>query len=170
MGGVVDGSITTSSHMAHPYIYTMMALTMFNPNKSLGFVGALMEWVFGTSLFDTNLALIIYTAHQFHKRSFESAVDLVRAIAASHLWQLVVVLADLNGHLKAIKDYFLLAKGDFFQNLRPEIPRCCPNSLATVMKRCWDANPDKRPNMDEVVAMLEPIDTSKGHCSLGYAP
>ncbi|KAM0033684.1 putative dual-specificity kinase TKL-Pl-4 family [Helianthus debilis subsp. tardiflorus] len=48
------------------------------------------------------------------------------------------------------------------QNLRPEIPRCCPNSLASVMKRCWDANPDKRPEMDEVVAMLEAIDTSKG--------
>ncbi|KAF8392581.1 hypothetical protein HHK36_022926 [Tetracentron sinense] len=52
---------------------------------------------------------------EFHKRSFEYAVDSVRAIAASHLWQLVVVRADLNGHLKALKDYFLLAKGDFFQ-------------------------------------------------------
>lgn len=83
---------------------------------------------------------------EFHKRSFESAVDSVQAIAASHLWQvlninllvhvfisfwsiyvqslqfpfppcmqLVVVRADLNGHLKALKDYFLLAKGDFFQ-------------------------------------------------------
>lgn len=49
-----------------------------------------------------------------------------------------------------------------FQNVRPEIPRCCPSSVANVMKRCWDANPDKRPEMDEVVAMLEAIDTSKG--------
>ncbi|KAG0503345.1 hypothetical protein HPP92_003417 [Vanilla planifolia] len=48
------------------------------------------------------------------------------------------------------------------QNLRPEIPRCCPSSLANVMKRCWDANPHKRPEMDEVVSMLEAIDTSKG--------
>uniref|UniRef100_A0A804I3F8 Protein kinase domain-containing protein n=1 Tax=Musa acuminata subsp. malaccensis TaxID=214687 RepID=A0A804I3F8_MUSAM len=48
------------------------------------------------------------------------------------------------------------------QNLRPEIPRCCPSSLANVMKTCWDANPDRRPEMDEVVAMLEAIDTSKG--------
>ncbi|OIT28537.1 PREDICTED: serine/threonine-protein kinase STY8-like [Nicotiana attenuata] len=48
------------------------------------------------------------------------------------------------------------------QNLRPEIPRCCPSSLANVMKRCWDANADKRPEMDEVVSMLESIDTSKG--------
>ncbi|GMN45864.1 hypothetical protein TIFTF001_015048 [Ficus carica] len=48
------------------------------------------------------------------------------------------------------------------QNLRPDIPRCCPSSLANVMKRCWDANPDKRPEMDEVVSLLEAIDTSKG--------
>ncbi|KAJ3695313.1 hypothetical protein LUZ60_000690 [Juncus effusus] len=48
------------------------------------------------------------------------------------------------------------------QNLRPEIPRCCPTSLSNVMKRCWDANPDRRPEMAEVVKMLEAIDTSKG--------
>ncbi|KAG0461046.1 hypothetical protein HPP92_021343, partial [Vanilla planifolia] len=48
------------------------------------------------------------------------------------------------------------------QNLRPDIPRCCPSSLMTVMKQCWDANPNKRPEMDEVVTMLEAIDTSKG--------
>uniref|UniRef100_A0ACD5ZNC7 Uncharacterized protein n=1 Tax=Avena sativa TaxID=4498 RepID=A0ACD5ZNC7_AVESA len=52
---------------------------------------------------------------EFHKRLFESAVSSIRTIAANHLWQLVVVRADLNGHLKALKDYFLLAKGDFFQ-------------------------------------------------------
>ncbi|XP_048504481.1 gamma-tubulin complex component 4 homolog isoform X2 [Beta vulgaris subsp. vulgaris] len=52
---------------------------------------------------------------EFHRRSFEYAVDSIRAVAASRLWQLVVVRADLNGHLKALKDYFLLAKGDFFQ-------------------------------------------------------
>ncbi|KAK7347008.1 hypothetical protein VNO80_21532 [Phaseolus coccineus] len=48
------------------------------------------------------------------------------------------------------------------QNLRPEMPRCCPSSLANVMKKCWDATPDKRPEMDEVVSMLEAIDTTKG--------
>ncbi|XP_022138142.1 serine/threonine-protein kinase STY17-like [Momordica charantia] len=48
------------------------------------------------------------------------------------------------------------------QNLRPEIPKCCPSSLANVMRKCWDGNPAKRPEMDEVVKLLEAIDTSKG--------
>ncbi|MFQ6661976.1 hypothetical protein Gotur_029970 [Gossypium turneri] len=48
------------------------------------------------------------------------------------------------------------------QNLRPDIPRCCPNSLANIMKKCWDVNPEKRPAMEEVVRMLEAVNTSKG--------
>ncbi|KAM5566766.1 serine/threonine-protein kinase STY13-like [Rosa sericea] len=48
-----------------------------------------------------------------------------------------------------------------YKNLRPQIPKSCPSSLAKVMKRCWDAEPSKRPEMDEVVTMLEAIDKSK---------
>ncbi|KAL2510712.1 Protein kinase superfamily protein [Abeliophyllum distichum] len=48
------------------------------------------------------------------------------------------------------------------QNLRPEIPRCCPSVFASIMRKCWDANPENRPDMDEVVRLLEAIDTGKG--------
>ncbi|KAK8340057.1 hypothetical protein V6Z11_A08G077200 [Gossypium hirsutum] len=48
------------------------------------------------------------------------------------------------------------------QNLRPEIPRCCPSSLASIIRKCWDAHPERRPDMDEVVRLLEAVDTSKG--------
>ncbi|XP_047956060.1 serine/threonine-protein kinase STY13-like isoform X2 [Salvia hispanica] len=48
------------------------------------------------------------------------------------------------------------------QNLRPEIPRCCPALFANIMRRCWDAKPENRPEMDEVVRMLEAVETSKG--------
>ncbi|KAL9239693.1 hypothetical protein vseg_013992 [Gypsophila vaccaria] len=48
------------------------------------------------------------------------------------------------------------------QNLRPDVPRCCPAALGSIMRKCWDANPEKRPNMDEVVRLLEGVDTSKG--------
>ncbi|OWM63562.1 hypothetical protein CDL15_Pgr019512 [Punica granatum] len=90
---------------------------------------------------------------EFHKRSCECVVDSIRAIAASHLWQLVVVRADLNGHLKALKDYFLLAKGDFFQcfleesrqlmRLPPrqstaEADRMVPFQLVDVIESQWN--------------------------------
>ncbi|KAL5226118.1 hypothetical protein ABZP36_012757 [Zizania latifolia] len=48
------------------------------------------------------------------------------------------------------------------KDLRPEIPRCCPSAMASIMQRCWDADPDVRPEMDEVVRLLEALDTSKG--------
>ncbi|KAG8097290.1 hypothetical protein GUJ93_ZPchr0013g37537 [Zizania palustris] len=48
------------------------------------------------------------------------------------------------------------------KDLRPEIPWCCPSAMASIMRRCWDANPDVRPEMDEVVRLLEALDTSKG--------
>uniref|UniRef100_M1E060 Protein kinase atmrk1 n=1 Tax=Solanum tuberosum TaxID=4113 RepID=M1E060_SOLTU len=50
----------------------------------------------------------------------------------------------------------------FDGNLRPEISRCCPSSLSNVMKKCWDGHSEKRPEMEEVVRLLEAIDTSKG--------
>ncbi|RDX83768.1 Serine/threonine-protein kinase STY17, partial [Mucuna pruriens] len=48
------------------------------------------------------------------------------------------------------------------QHLRPEIPRRCPSALANIMRKCWDAKPERRPEMHEVVKMLEAIDISKG--------
>ncbi|XP_047326085.1 serine/threonine-protein kinase STY13-like [Impatiens glandulifera] len=48
------------------------------------------------------------------------------------------------------------------KNLRPHVPRCCPKSLRSIMKKCWDKIPNNRPEMEEVVRLLEAIDTTKG--------
>lgn len=47
------------------------------------------------------------------------------------------------------------------QNLRPlAAAQACP--MANIMHKCWDASPEKRPDMDEVVRFLEALDASKG--------
>jgi hypothetical protein len=42
--------------------------------------------------------------------------------------------------------------------------------MADIMARCWDANPDNRPEMSEVVALLEKIDTSRGKGGMTPVP
>ncbi|XVF84956.1 hypothetical protein PTKIN_Ptkin17bG0081000 [Pterospermum kingtungense] len=55
-----------------------------------------------------------------------------------------------------------LTSAVLYQNLRPEIPKHCPEALADLMKQSWDRDPSKRPEMEEVVWMLEAIYTLKG--------
>ncbi|KAE8806034.1 Serine/threonine-protein kinase HT1 [Hordeum vulgare] len=48
------------------------------------------------------------------------------------------------------------------KNLRPKIPRCCPAPMASIMKSCWQADPEKRPDMLDVVQLLDGLDTTQG--------
>ncbi|KAH7307168.1 hypothetical protein KP509_22G048600 [Ceratopteris richardii] len=48
------------------------------------------------------------------------------------------------------------------KKVRPPIPKCCPQDLAKIITQCWDADPEKRPNMSDVSSTLQKIDTSSG--------
>ncbi|GJN31173.1 hypothetical protein PR202_gb19537 [Eleusine coracana subsp. coracana] len=39
--------------------------------------------------------------------------------------------------------------------LRPEIPRDCPHVLRSLMNRCWDNSPLKRPQFSEIISILQ---------------
>lgn len=41
--------------------------------------------------------------------------------ASEKLWSLVVVQGELAKHLTALRDYFLLGRGDFWQNFLVEV-------------------------------------------------
>ncbi|EAY13046.1 TKL family protein kinase [Trichomonas vaginalis G3] len=40
-------------------------------------------------------------------------------------------------------------------DLRPEIPENSPPRLASLIKKCWDRNPDARPSFDRIVSELQ---------------
>ncbi|EGR33833.1 protein kinase, putative, partial [Ichthyophthirius multifiliis] len=42
-------------------------------------------------------------------------------------------------------------------DLRPSIPKKTPETLANLMKRCWDKEPQKRPSFKEIIKILELI-------------
>jgi gamma-tubulin complex component 4 len=52
---------------------------------------------------------------EFNVILFSKIIEEIRECVASRLWHLVVVKADLQMHLKSIKDFFLLSRGEFFQ-------------------------------------------------------
>ena len=51
---------------------------------------------------------------EFNVILFSKIIEEIRECVASRLWHLVVVKAELPVHLKQIKDYFLLSKGEFY--------------------------------------------------------
>lgn len=49
-------------------------------------------------------------SQEFNRVAFERTLDAIRCSVAGRLWQLVVVQAELLQHLKALRDYYLMAK------------------------------------------------------------
>jgi len=43
------------------------------------------------------------------------------------------------------------------EGMRPELPHYCPSALFNLIQHCWDGNPDKRPNFQEICTELRHI-------------
>jgi len=50
----------------------------------------------------------------------QKALETIRQVVSHHMWDVVVVKGDLLGHLRALRDYALLAKGNFYSNFIQE--------------------------------------------------
>ena len=59
----------------------------------------------------------LHCAEDFDRFSFERAVLNVQSVLAKRLWESLMERASLPRHLQALKDYYLLARGDFFHAL-----------------------------------------------------
>lgn len=61
---------------------------------------------------------MVYREHGIH---MTEVYCVLLAQVTAQLWQLVVVHAELPAHLAALKNYFLLAKGDFYHSFLAEV-------------------------------------------------
>lgn len=71
------------------------------------------------------------------------------------LWEMYTCLDPYPEHISRSK-----ISHEIYKDRRPEIPKSCPTALSDIMKKCWDVKPKNRPEIKEVVHMLEDIQTS----------
>ncbi|KAL8091153.1 serine/threonine/tyrosine-protein kinase HT1-like isoform X1 [Apium graveolens] len=69
------------------------------------------------------------------------------------LWELTTSLLPFQG-MTPVQAAFAVAE----KNERPPIPASCQPALAHLIKRCWAANPAKRPDFSYIVSALEKYD------------
>ncbi|CAH1448223.1 serine/threonine/tyrosine-protein kinase HT1 [Lactuca sativa] len=69
------------------------------------------------------------------------------------LWELITALLPFQG-MTPVQAAFAVAE----KNERPPLPASCQPALAHLIKRCWAAEPSKRPDFTEIVQALEKYD------------
>ncbi|KAL5574779.1 hypothetical protein UlMin_016478 [Ulmus minor] len=69
------------------------------------------------------------------------------------LWELTTALLPFQG-MTPVQAAFAVAE----KNERPPLPASCQPALAHLIKRCWAANPSKRPDFSDIVSVLEKYD------------
>ncbi|GMP73385.1 hypothetical protein CsSME_00031161 [Camellia sinensis var. sinensis] len=69
------------------------------------------------------------------------------------LWELTTALLPFQG-MTPVQAAFAVAE----KNERPPLPASCQPALAHLIKRCWAANPSKRPDFSYIVSTLEKYD------------
>lgn len=66
------------------------------------------------------------------------------------LWELLTALIPFQD-MTPVQAAFAVSH----KNARPPLPTACPAAFVHLIKRCWATNPDKRPDFDHIVSLLE---------------
>ncbi|XVF75248.1 hypothetical protein PTKIN_Ptkin13bG0172400 [Pterospermum kingtungense] len=114
---------------------------------------------FGTSCLETqcletkgNMGTYRWTAPEMIKeKPYTRKVDVYSFGIV--LWELTTALLPFQG-MTPVQAAFAVAE----KNERPPLPESCQPALAHLIKRCWAANPAKRPDFSDIVSALEKCD------------
>jgi hypothetical protein len=64
------------------------------------------------------------------------------------------ILAQQEPHAEA-DDAIQIGRQIRDEGLTPTIPETCPEHLSSIMKQCWNVDPEKRPTIDQILSLLE---------------
>ncbi|XVE57132.1 hypothetical protein DITRI_Ditri04bG0066800 [Diplodiscus trichospermus] len=66
------------------------------------------------------------------------------------LWELLTALTPFDNMTPEQAAFAVCQK-----NARPPLPSSCPLAFSHLINRCWSSNPEKRPQFNEIVSILE---------------
>ncbi|KAK8525981.1 hypothetical protein V6N13_017055 [Hibiscus sabdariffa] len=66
------------------------------------------------------------------------------------LWELLTALTPFDNMTPEQAAFAVCQK-----NARPPLPSSCPPAFSHLINRCWSSNPEKRPQFNEIVSILE---------------
>ncbi|KAL3824825.1 hypothetical protein ACJIZ3_020854 [Penstemon smallii] len=66
------------------------------------------------------------------------------------LWELFTALTPFDDMTPEQAAFAVCQK-----NVRPPLPPSCPTAFCRLIHRCWSSNPEKRPQFEEIVSILE---------------
>lgn len=66
------------------------------------------------------------------------------------LWELLTALTPFHDMTPEQAAFAVSQK-----NVRPPLPTSCPLAFSHLINQCWTTNPDKRPQFEEIVSLLE---------------
>ncbi|RVW45864.1 Serine/threonine-protein kinase HT1 [Vitis vinifera] len=102
------------------------------------------------------------TIDYIHRDSRVSAIDITGAlpsqlVSSGHQGMGIASKKERDMQVLNMGHDSLLALS-IMQNARPPLPASCQPALAHLIKRCWAANPSKRPDFSSIVSALEKYD------------
>jgi serine/threonine protein kinase len=77
----------------------------------------------------------------------------------SDVWSFGILVFEIIAQQEPHSDADPIEVGRLIRDnaLTPVIPESCPLNLVTIMKQCWNIDPNKRPAIDQILNDLDKI-------------
>jgi serine/threonine protein kinase len=76
------------------------------------------------------------------------------------MWELVVRKKPFSEYDIANSEFTYQLEDAIVGGLRPSVPVDCPSGYAELMQACWDGDPKRRPQFEEIIRRLRKINSA----------